>query len=97
MSSLMTEIVVANAVSVDISDGLLTIALDDGRSVSIPQSWYPRLFHATGAERKNFRLIGKGSGIHWEDLDEGLSTEGIIAGHRSQESQSSLNKWLKGR
>lgn len=89
MSSSLTEIEVANAVSVDISDELLSIALDDGRSISIPLSWYPRLFHAAGAERKNFRLVGKGSGIHWEYLDEDLSTEGIIAGHRSQESQSS--------
>ena len=97
MSSLMTEIEIANAVSVDISDELLSVELDDGRSVSLPLSWYPRLFHGTTEERKNFRLIGKGAGIHWEDLDEDLSTESIIAGHRSQENQQSLEKWLKSR
>ena len=97
MSSLMTEIEVANAVSVNISDELLVVGLDDGRTVSLPLSWYPRPYLASEIERSNLGFIGNGSGIHWEDLDEDLSIEGIIAGHRSQESQESLNRWLKSR
>jgi hypothetical protein len=97
MSSLMTEIEIANAISVNLNDEVLSVELDDGRTVSLPISWYPRLYHATTDERLNFRFIGNGSGIHWEDLDEDISIEGIIAGHRSQESQGSLGKWLKER
>lgn len=97
MSSLLTEIEIANASSVILSEQTLSVAFDDGRTVSIPLSWYPRLFHASDEERNNFRLIGNGSGIHWPDLDEDISIEGIIAGHRSQESQVSLKNWLENR
>ncbi len=97
MSSLVTEIVIANASSVIMSQQTMGVELDDGRMVSIPLSWYPRLYHASEKERNNYRLIANGSGIHWEDLDEDISIESIIAGHRSQESQESLKKWLESR
>lgn len=97
MSSFLTEVETANAVSVRLSDDLLTVELDDGRIVSVPMSWYPRLYHATKDERLDYRLISNGSGIHWERIDEDISIKGILAGHRSQESQSSLDKWLKSR
>ena len=97
MITLATEVEISNAISVSISEDSLSVELDDGRTVTIPISWYPRLFHASEKERLNFRLIGNGAGIHWEDLDEDISTAGIIAGHRSQESQSSFKKWLEQR
>jgi hypothetical protein len=97
MSSLMTEIEVSNAVEVKVDDKTLTVTLDDGRVLSLPISWYPRLYYGSQQERNNYRLIGNGEGIHWEDLDEDISIEGIIAGHHSQESQTSLDRWLKSR
>ena len=97
MSSLMTEIEITNAVKVSVSDETLTVGLDDGRFLSIPVSWYPRLMHGTKEERDNYGFIGNGSGIHWPDLDEDISVQGVIAGHHSLESQKSLDKWLKTR
>jgi hypothetical protein len=85
------------ATSVGISDGTLTIDLDDGRTISAPLSWYPRLLHARSEERNHWRLIGKGEGIRWPDLDEDISIEGILAGKPSGESRSSLERWLKSR
>lgn len=97
MSSSTSEIAVANASSATVSEEYLTVQLTDGRVISIPLSWYPRLFHATEDERQTFRLIGNGSGIHWEDLDEDISIQSIVAGHRSAESQASLERWMKAR
>ena len=97
MSTLITEIEIANAVDVVITDDSLTVNLDDGRTISIPLSWYPRLLYGTEKERKNFRLIGNGEGIHWQDLDEDISIKGLLTGHRSDESQKSLKKWLDNR
>jgi hypothetical protein len=93
----MTEIEVSNAVEVKVDDKTLTVTLYDGRVLSLPISWYPRLYYGSQQERNNYRLIGNGEGIHWEDLDEDISIEGIIAGHHSQESQTSLDRWLKSR
>jgi hypothetical protein len=73
----------------------LTVDLDDGRSISVPLAWYPRLLHATPQERNNWRLIGKGEGIHWPDLDEDISVENVLLGKPSGESQSSFSKWLE--
>ncbi len=66
-----------------------------GRVLSVPLAWFPRLLKATTMERNNWRLIGKGQGIHWEDLDEDISVEGLLAGKHSGESQDSLKKWLQ--
>jgi hypothetical protein len=93
----MTEIVLSNAVDVKVDDKTLTVTLDDGRILSLPLSWYPRLYYGSQEERNNCRFIGNGEGIHWEDLDEDISIEGIISGHHSRESQASLDKWLKSR
>lgn len=97
MSSLETEIILAAVTDVEISDEFLTVGLNDGRQISIPLSWYPRLYHATAAEREEYRLIGAGERIHWETIDEDISAESIIAGRHSQESQTSLETWLKSR
>ena len=75
----------------------LRVDLSDGRSISVPLSWYPRLLHASAGERKRWRLIGKGVGIHWEDIDEDISVEGLLAGRPSGESQASFKKWLASR
>ncbi|MDQ3459924.1 MAG: DUF2442 domain-containing protein [Deinococcota bacterium] len=65
---------------VEVSEDTLTVALMDGRSISVPLAWYPRLFNATQAERQNWQLAGGGYGIHWPDVDEDLSTEGLLRG-----------------
>jgi hypothetical protein len=80
-----------------ITDDALTVDLSDGRTLSVPLAWYPRLWHGTEAERNNWRLIGKGVGIHWPDLDEDISVEGLILGKPSNESQKSLQQWLAQR
>ncbi len=79
---------------VRITSDTLRVDLTDGRSVSVPLAWFPRLVHATREERNNWRLIGRGQGIHWKDLDEDISVEGLLAGRPSGESQASFKKWL---
>ncbi len=97
MSTSIIEIQVSNATAVEVTDDRLRVELDDGRTISAPLGWYPRLLHATQTERDNHRLIGNGEGIHWPDLDEDIRVEDLIAGRRSQESQASLEKWLEYR
>jgi hypothetical protein len=87
----------ALALSVTATDDALVVDLDDGRTLSVPLAWYPRLLHGAAAERANWRLIGRGEGIHWPDLDEDVSTEGLLAGRPSGESQRSLQRWLASR
>ena len=82
---------------VAVTNDALTVDLVDGRTVSVPLAWYPRLAHGTGPERENWRLIGQGEGVHWTDLDEDISIEGLLAGRSSGESQASLEKWLRSR
>nr|WP_322807045.1 DUF2442 domain-containing protein [Thermanaerothrix sp.] len=76
---------------------MLTVVLDDGRVISVPLTWYPRLWHGTPEERANFRLIGGGEGIRWPDLDEDISAEDLLAGRRSGEGKASLMRWLRRR
>jgi hypothetical protein len=85
------------ALSVFFSEDSLIVRLDDGRSLSVPLAWYPRLLHGTVAERENYELIGEGEGIHWPDLDEDISVAGLLAGRRSAESAASLAKWKQRR
>ena len=80
-----------------VTDHALTVELGDGRSISAPLEWYPRLAHATRQERDNWRLIGGGQGIHWGDLDEDISIESLLAGRRSTESPTSFRRWLARR
>jgi len=97
MTTLAAEILVPNALCVHVTDDTLSVDLSDGRTVSVPLSWYPRLAHGTQEERENWRLIGQGDGIHWEELDEDVSVEGIVAGRPSGESQESFRRWLANR
>jgi hypothetical protein len=87
----------AQAHHVEVKDDLVTVGLADGPTLSLPLAWYPRLLHATSAERSNWRLIGRGEGIHWPDPDEDLSVEGLILGRPSGESQRSFQRWLEAR
>ena len=80
MSGSTLEVSVPEAETVRVSGDTLTAELSDGRTISVPLDWYPRLTHATPEERDNWRLIGGGEGIHWPDLDEDISVEGLIAG-----------------
>jgi len=80
-----------------IAEDSLTIDLQDGRTISVPLAWYPRLLHAKPAERQNCRFVGGGEGIHWPDLDEDISVENLILGHPSGESQRSFKRWLEAR
>ena len=91
------EIQYARSQNVRVNDEELVIELEDGRTLSIPLAWYPRLFYGTLEERHNWRLIGQGEGIHWPDLDEDISVEQLLLGIPSGESQSSLQRWLKQR
>lgn len=65
---------------VRVSEDTLTVDLLDGRTISVPLTWYPRLLHATEAQRDNWQVAGGGFGIHWPDIDEDLSTEGLLRG-----------------
>lgn len=85
---------VANAIGVEVSGNALNVKLSDGRTVVIPVDRYPRLAYATKRERANWSLIGDGQGIHWEDVDEDISVEGLLAGKRSGENRSSFVRWL---
>jgi hypothetical protein len=80
-----------------VTEDTLTVDLEDGRTLAVPIEWFPRLVHATPDERGNWRLIGRGEGIHWPALDEDISVAGLLAGIPSRESQQSLKRWLAGR
>ena len=82
---------------VTVDDAMLIVSLSDGRRLSFPLDWYPRLKHGLPGERNNWRLIGKGEGIHWPDLDEDLSLEGFLEGRKSSESKQSIRKWIESR
>ena len=85
------------ATIVTATDDTLTAELSDGRTISVPLAWYPRLLSATPDELENFQLIGNGEGIHWPDLDEDVSVENLLNGQPSGESAASFQRWLDAR
>lgn len=97
MTTLVLDSASLRATSVELSEEALRVELADGRSIAVPLAWYPRLVHGTPEERRRFRLIGQGDGIHWPDLDEDISVESIVAGRPSGESEQSLHEWLAAR
>lgn len=97
MSILRAELPAAFIEHALLDEENLTVQLSDGRSISVPLAWFPRLVHGTPEERANWRLIGPGEGLHWPDLDEDISAEGIVLGRPSGESQRSLARWLSER
>ncbi len=97
MTTLAVNRETPSAIDVSVSEDTLSIDLADGRTIAAPIAWFPRLLHATPAERENWRVIGKGQGIHWEDIDEDISVESVLAGQPSGESQASFQRWLDSR
>ena len=97
MSTLKVEQSEAKAQHVKVTADTLTVDLTDGRTISVPLAWFPRLLHGSGKERRNWRFISRGEGIHWPDLDEDISVEGLLQGQQSRESLTSLEKWLQTR
>ena len=95
--ALPVELQTVAAQQVSVTNDALIVDLADGRTVSVPLAWYPRLLHGSAAERQNWRLIGSGEGLHWPDLDEDISVENMLLGKASGESQSSLKRWLEQR
>ena len=97
MATSATEVSVPEAEDVFVTEDTLTAELADGRTISVPLAWYPRLVHATTPERDNWELIGGGQGVRWPDLDEDISVEGLILGRPSGESQRSFKRWLQAK
>jgi hypothetical protein len=85
------------ASQVRLTNEKLIVDLVDGRSLSVPLSWYPRLLHASPEERQNWQLLGEGYAIEWVDLDEHIGIEGLLAGRQSGESSRSFQRWLATR
>jgi hypothetical protein len=94
-SSVATES--AAAQNVRVTDRALVVELRDGRVVSVPLAWYPRLADGSPRERRRWELLGPGIGIHWPDLDEDISIEGLLQGLPSGESPTSLDRWRASR
>jgi hypothetical protein len=97
MSISAVEIEIPYALDVHVTEDTLSVDFSDGRSISVPLGWYPRIEYASPHERTNWRLIGNGLGIHWEDIDEDISVKGLLTGKPSGESQASFKKWLQAR
>jgi len=97
MNTSTVETQLPSATGVRVDDDTLSVDLSDGRTVSAPLAWYPRLSHGTPAERGHWRLIGSGQGIHWPELDEDISVANLLAGQPSGESQTSFKRWLDQR
>lgn len=80
MKTSAVETQLPDAIGVDVTGNALIVELSDGRTIAVPVDWYPRLAHATEKERANWRIIGRGQGIHWEDVDEDVSVRDAVAG-----------------
>lgn len=87
----------ARVTHVRVTGETLTVDLADGRTVTAPLTWFPRLVHATTKERANWRLVGAGRGVRWADLDEDIPVSNLLVGQPSSESESSVQKWLETR
>jgi len=93
MTTSSAAVETAAAKDVRVTDRALIVELLDGRVVSVPLAWYPRLADGSPAERRRWELLGPGIGIHWPALDEDISVEGLLQGLPSGESKESLNAW----
>jgi hypothetical protein len=83
--------------AVKVTADTLLVELSDGRTITAPLAWFPRLLHGSVKERNRWRFIGRGEGVHWPDLDEDISIEGLVLGKPSGESQTSFARWLEKR
>jgi hypothetical protein len=82
---------------VEFGDDTLSVSLRDGRTITVPLAWYPRLMNATAAQRKNWKVAGGGYGLHWPDLDEDLSTEGLLRGAPAPKASPAVVNGKKSR
>lgn len=97
MPSVAVTLALPRVANVTVTEDTLSVDLEDGRTISVPIGWYPRLAHGTPAERLDFQISGAGYGIHWPDLDEDIGIEGLLFGKKSTESPASLKRWLQRR
>ena len=97
MNTLVDEPLAMAGVNVKVTPDTVMVELSDGRTITAPLAWFPRLLHGTPKERNRWRWIGRGEGIHWPDLDEDISVEGLVQGKPSGESQPSFARWLEKR
>jgi hypothetical protein len=98
MTSLTIELLeIPKIQRITITDDTLSADLSDGRTISVPLAWYPRLINGSMEERNDWRFIASGEGVHWTQLDEDISIKNLIIGQPSGESQKSLQRWLKAR
>lgn len=95
--SMAVKIQIPDAENVTVTEDILSVDLSDGRTLEVPLAWFPRLLYASQEERNHWRLIGKGHGIHWEEIDEDISVEDLLVGKPLGESQNSFERWLSGR
>lgn len=91
------QLSLARITQVTVTDDMLSVDLEDGRTISVPIGWYPRLSYGTPEERLNFNISGAGYGIHWPDLDEDIGIEGLLVGRKSSESPGFFARWLEKR
>ena len=87
----------AAVIKVTVTGDALRVDLEDGRTISVPIGWFPRLAHGTPSERSHFHISGAGYGIYWPELDEDIGVEGLLLGKKSAESRASFERWLQGR
>ena len=92
-----TDLERAEAVKVAFNWDRMTVTFADGRALSVPVDWYPRLKHSSARERENWQIIGDGTGITWPEIDEDLSVAGLLAGRRSMETNKSFARWMERR
>jgi len=97
MSTLTSETQEPQIQKISFEGGLMRVVLDDRQQIMVPVKLYPRLHFATAAERRNFRLIAHGRGIHWPDLEEDISLDGLLQRRGSCESPQSLLRWAMSR
>lgn len=97
IGSAAAALVLSKITYVSVNDDTVSVDLEDGRTISIPIGWYPRLAYGTPTERSNFQISGAGYGIHWPDLDEDVGIGGLLLGKRSTESLASFEQWLRRR
>ena len=81
------------ATGLEVTDEVLSVSLSDGREITVPIAWYPRLSHALAEHRAIWQLVGGGHGIHWPELDEDISVENLLFGQPSGEGARSFSRW----
>lgn len=97
MLSAVVTLALPRIVNVTVTEDTLSVDLEDGRTISVPIGWYPRLANGIPTERANFQISAAGYGVHWPDLDEDIGVEGLLLGKKSTESPASLERWLQAR